>query len=129
MHFRSIWRKIPGTFWNAKAVNLQKRKPEFQARTPEEWRAKIDSITSPLVRGAVAKLVWWDFFSSRQTTERWGQLDDFLKFDLQELLLDDSQVIEGLVNVGYGDLAENRVTVKNSMPSEKFSLKYKTSKK
>ena len=77
----------------------------------------------------MAKLVWWDFFSSRQTTERWGQLDDFLKFDLQELLLDDSQVIEGLVNVGYGDLAENRVTVKNSMPSEKFSLKYKTSKK
>jgi hypothetical protein len=110
-------------------VILQKRKPEFENRTPEQWLAEIEKILCPLVRGAVAKLVWWDFFSVRKTTEKWNQLDGFLKFNINELILDDSKIAEGLEIVGYGDLAKKRVTVKKLVPTEQFSLKYKNNKK
>lgn len=47
-------------------------------RTPQEWRALIDTIKDRVVRVQVACIVWWDYFGKQEVKDRWPHLDDYL---------------------------------------------------
>jgi hypothetical protein len=61
--------------------DIIRREAEAQAalreRTPEDWRARIDSIPAEF-RLALAQIVWWDYFSEREHTQAWPQLDEYV---------------------------------------------------
>lgn len=49
----------------------------LRARSPQEWRERIDRIPYEF-RLAIASIVWWDFFSEREVKERWDELDEYV---------------------------------------------------
>lgn len=66
---------------------------------PSEWLRRIETLETRKLRRAVACVVWWDFFSSRISTERWADLDGYLKGSSLSLPL--PLMCAGLIAVGY----------------------------
>jgi hypothetical protein len=73
-----------------------RRNPLFE-RTPAQWRKLITALPRPLA-GAVAAIVWWDFFSNRFAHERWAELDGVIG---SAATVTDDELIAGLVAIGY----------------------------
>lgn len=65
--------------------------------SPAEWRRRILTLHGPL-RGAVAAVVWWDFFGMRPWAERWPHLDDLIG---RADSVTNPKLYEGLIAVGY----------------------------
>lgn len=48
--------------------------------TPEDWLQRVKSL--PLrCQPAIARMIWWDFWSDRVVAERWNHFDEWLKWD------------------------------------------------
>jgi len=72
------------------------------------------------IRAHMARLIWWDWFSSRPVTERWDHLDDFLNIPYAQLMWerqnpdkviqhDANEVFQLLLSYGYPEsIAINR---------------------
>ncbi len=73
-----------------------RQNPLFE-RTPAEWRDRITALPRPLA-GAVAAIVWWDFFSNRFAHERWPELDGVIG---SAATVTDEELVGGLVSTGY----------------------------
>ncbi len=81
------------------------------ARTPEEWKAAVDSITDAAVRTQVACVVWWDFFGHRPAKSPWPHLDELRAQWNKSIQLDSSVVRDALIQVGYpAKVAHDRAT-------------------
>lgn len=76
--------------------------------TPAQWLEMV-MATPKAVRCEVAHIIWWDWFSSRDTTARWSELDLFLKKPTWSRPTD-QQLIKGLMQCGYSEQhAANRI--------------------
>lgn len=76
--------------------------------TPREWLDRVMNVPTS-ARCEVAHIIWWDWFSGRLTTERWNELDLFLKNPTWSNATD-RQIIKGLMQCGYAEThAINRV--------------------
>jgi hypothetical protein len=53
------------------------RRRELEQLSPKDWRERI-MILPEKIRSAVARIIWWDFFSQRTVKNRWNHLDDIL---------------------------------------------------
>lgn len=67
---------------------------------PSAWAAKIAMISDPLVRGAVACVVWWDHFSAQLVPNRWDDLDVFME-GASASDVSDEALEAGLAQAGY----------------------------
>ena len=79
----------------------RENRKSMQQVSPEQWRRRIDTLNEPL-RTKVACLIWWDFFSGRQVTDRWPHLDDLVANHSR--LPDDfnrNDLVIALCNTGY----------------------------
>jgi len=75
-----------------------KKLKEMRKRTPEVWVEKINALP-PSIRGAAAKLVWWDYFGLRTVKDRWPHLDGYLQYIATEVQY--GPLVEALLELGY----------------------------
>jgi hypothetical protein len=54
------------------------RRRELEKLTPAEWVGRLNRVPSR-ARAAVARVIWWDFFSQRTVAERWSHLDEMIQ--------------------------------------------------
>lgn len=82
-----------------------KEKKELKARSPEYW-AEVVALVPAKARNAVARVVWYDYFSQQEVPERWPHLDWYLDtFDEPPM----QEFVNGLLAVGYPfDVAQRR---------------------
>jgi hypothetical protein len=76
---RSILRlphRMPKWVVEAYALEVQRSK-ELSKKTPEQWREDILNLPAAQ-RECVAKVIFWDYFSTRTVAERWPHLDPWL---------------------------------------------------
>jgi len=72
---------------------------DLAKKGPKEWRAAVETIEDKGIRAAVARIVWWDFFSKRLIPNRWPHLDKYLDGDYVKL---DKEILKcGLYQAGY----------------------------
>lgn len=83
--------------------------------TPEEWATRIEALEEPL-RTRVACLVWWDFFAQRIVSQRWANLDPYLRDQGYEV--PSNTLVDGMHTVGYTPLQAFRRVKKNEDASE-----------
>ena len=57
---------------------------------PERWRK------------AAARIIWWDFFSLRFSSNRWPHLDGLVEYDEKSLIPDD-ELRKALIACGYSE--------------------------
>lgn len=76
--------------------------------TPHQWLDLV--LKAPKTcRTEVAHIIWWDWFSGRETSKRWDTLDSFLKNPTWSKPSDEI-IIKALVNCGYSHAhATNRI--------------------
>jgi len=87
---------------------------KLKTREPSEWNRLVARIRSRPVQVKVASIVWFDIFSNRPATDRWDDLDEYLKDafnpDFQEPATEDVEY--ALEAVGYPKkMAERRAQV------------------
>ncbi len=80
----------------------------LRLRSPEEWNRMIYAISNNTVRIKVACIVWWDYFSSRHTEDRWPQLDALVNQGLGNMSFDKSSVAKALIRLGYSTSGATR---------------------
>lgn len=68
-------------------------------RTSKEWLKLLNDIEEPGMRGTIARLVWWDFFSGRNVIDRVKDFDSLIDVPVKEYPLE--QIGLKLVAVGY----------------------------
>jgi hypothetical protein len=86
--------------------------------TPKEWLAMVMTVPKAY-RCEIAHMIWWDWFSGRQTTERWSELDLFLKNPTWSKPTD-AQLIKGLMLCRYSEThAANRIGNKGNKGQSK----------
>ena len=72
----------------------------LKAMTPAEWASRVAQVVNPATRGAVAVVVWWDFFANEESVARWDNLDDLME-NASAADVPDEVLEAGLVQVGY----------------------------
>lgn len=76
--------------------------------TPQQWLDLVMKVPKSC-RCEVAHIIWWDWFSSRETGQRWNALDLFLKNPTWSKPTDET-LIKALMGCGYSDThASNRI--------------------
>jgi len=76
---------------------------------PTEWAERLLAVPTP-ARYAVARIVWWEFFSMRLVPARWAEIDDLIA---QRDEVADDALIDALVMVGAPrEWAEKRIIVR-----------------
>lgn len=68
-------------------------------KPPEDWVKDIDKIPTIARRKKAACLIWWDYFSARNTSEAWPHLDKYLIMKLEPVENDD--LYHDLLSCGY----------------------------
>jgi hypothetical protein len=87
----------------------------LRAITEQEWVARIEKIRGK-IKSEIAKIVWFDFFSIRETSEKWYGLDKYI--DTPYLDYARAEIIKKLIQVGYSEKhANSRITKKREIPS------------
>ena len=84
---------------------------KLRARAGNEWNGLVGAFNDRALQVKVASVVWWDFFSNRNITKRWEELDEFLVDAFNPELPEPSveALKNGLIAVGYPPaLAEKR---------------------
>jgi hypothetical protein len=86
----------------------------IRARTPDEWSASVRTIPCPRIRGAVACIIWWDWFGPRICSHAWPQLDDLVETGNAADATPD-ELRTALIAIGYSaDIAAAR-TIKRGL--------------
>ncbi len=67
--------------------------------SPQQWRTRVAAVPKKM-QTEVAHVIWWDWFSGRDVSERWPDLDIYIKRPKWHQPTD-AQVIEGLMLCGY----------------------------
>ena len=76
--------------------------------TPQQWLGLVMK-TPKTCRCEIAHIIWWDWFSGRETANRWNALDLFLKNPVWSKP-SDATLIKALMNCGYSEQhATNRI--------------------
>jgi len=70
--------------------------------TPQGWLERVLSLPERC-QGAIARMIWWDFWSERTVADRWTEFDRWLSFDKseEENPVETSVLAECLKLVGY----------------------------
>jgi hypothetical protein len=86
--------------------------------SPRQWRNRVDAV--PLkMRTEVAHVIWWDWFAGRSVTERWPDLDTFIKRPKWHQPTD-TEIVTGLMLCGYSQAyAIKRIGNKNNKGQSK----------
>jgi hypothetical protein len=72
------------------------------SRAPWQWARDIEALPAH-VQGAAASVVWWDFFGTRLSGDRWPELDRWVDSYLRTPQdPPDEDLIAALVTLGYG---------------------------
>ena len=90
---------LPDKWVNPFILREEHRSRELTKRGPEEWAAHVLLIGDRVLRAAVARIVWWDFFGHRTTANRWPHLDKYLEGD--HVKIDKEVLKRGLYQAGY----------------------------
>jgi hypothetical protein len=86
--------------------------------TPKQWFTRVNNVPKKM-QTEVAHVVWWDWFSGRNVTQRWPHLDTFIKRPKWHQPTD-AQIVEGLMLCGYSQAyATKRITNKNNKGQSK----------
>lgn len=51
---------------------------KLRKRSPQAWADAVLRVPAEM-RPQIARIVWWDFFASREVANRWDHLDEYLK--------------------------------------------------
>ena len=71
-------------------------------RTDDQWLEMFAALPES-IRDGIAKIVWWDWLSSRVVADRNPAFDQFLKFT--ERQYEDKELVDGLLALGYTEFA------------------------
>ena len=83
-----------------------------KSRNPEKWCGMIGNIKDEVVRIQVACIVWWDFFGSRRSDERWPHLDGYI--NRWKKSADRNLVRAELIVLGYPEALANQRILEGS---------------
>ena len=87
--------------WVKECLNAETANTQFLGdRTPDLWAELVGEIQDRVLRGAVASIVWWDYFAHRESPQRWPHLDMFL-LGASASAVQDEVLEAGLLRVGY----------------------------
>jgi hypothetical protein len=76
--------------------------------TELEWADKVEKLEER-IRGPVARMIWWDFFSGKLVGNRWSSLDRYIPGPRnQEEDWTAEELCNGLVACGYPRLEATR---------------------
>jgi hypothetical protein len=67
-------------------------------RKDEQWLEMLAALPES-IRDGIAKIVWWDWLSSRTVEDRNPAFDQYLKFSTKEY--EDKELVDGLLSLGY----------------------------
>lgn len=89
--------------------------------TPGQWLDLVMKVPKNC-RCEVAHIIWWDWFGSRDTVNRWSELDVFFKKPVWSNPTDET-LIKALMGCGYSDThAANRIGNKgNTVKANKLN--------
>ena len=95
----------------AEQVAARKILASLRNRTATEWNGLVRGIVDPAVQVKVANIIWFDYFSPRDNTERWPELDDLVALwhptQFKEPPME--EVEKALIGIGFpADLAKKR---------------------
>lgn len=65
---------------------------------PDEWLRRVITLPAEIRREA-ACVIWWDFFSSRLSGERWTHLDKYVNRIVRDV--SESDLAKALIDCGY----------------------------
>lgn len=81
-----------------------------RARTPVEWRTLVRQIKCRPARIQAACIVWWDYFGSRNASERWPHLDRYVDAWRRTPRASRAKLLDALLQLGYPErLAMKRI--------------------
>jgi hypothetical protein len=85
---------------------------------PQQWRSRVAAL--PLkIRTEVAHVIWWDWFSGRNVSERWPHMDSYIRRPKWHQPTD-AQIIEGLILCGYSHgFAAKRIRENSNVKNKK----------
>lgn len=80
------------------------RRAVCRRRSPEEWSAIIETIKDRIVRGYVARIVWWDYFGQPGYAQKYEDnikiLDEYVN-EVGAPLVHPKKIIIGLIRCGW----------------------------
>ena len=72
----------------------------LKSKSQETWLAEIELVPDYKVRCVAARIVWWDFFSTKTCNTGWNQLDKCVQArEFPEVTTDD--IVVALLSFGY----------------------------
>jgi hypothetical protein len=66
-----------------------------------DWRKAVDKVKDRIVRIQAARIVWWDYFGSRPSSDPWNDLDEYRAVWSDDQNADKCEVQAALVTIGY----------------------------
>ena len=89
--------------------------------SPKQWRNRVASVPKKM-QTEVAHVIWWDWFSGRDVTERWPDLDTYIRQPKWNKPTD-AEIVAGLMLCGYSQpYATKRIGNKNNQGQSKKSI-------
>lgn len=72
----------------------------LKSKKQKTWLDEIDLVPDNKVRCVAARIVWWDFFSTKTCNTGWNQLDKYVQApEFPEVSIDD--IVVALLSFGY----------------------------
>jgi len=72
----------------------------LKSKKQKTWLDEIDLVPDYKVRCVAARIVWWDFFSTKICNTGWNQLDKYVQArEFPEVTTDD--IVVALLSFGY----------------------------
>jgi len=90
---------IPDKWVNPFILREEHHSRKLTERGPKDWVTALENIDDIVLRTAVARIAWWDFFGHRSVAERWPHLDRYLEGD--HVKIDKEVLKRGLYQAGY----------------------------
>lgn len=99
-----ILKSRPGVAWRVDT--------KLKDVAPEDWRARVLTITDKPLRFYAASIIWWDYFGVRTSVNAWPHLDDIIAPPNITAILNcwpkDEDLEAALLSCGYGLEAAKR---------------------
>lgn len=84
----------------------------LRSKSPAQWVIDLMHIEDEIIRGAVARLVWFDFFSGRPVPNRVTDFDPWIS-TFNPVEVPDQDLIAGMILVGFTELEATSRLYKN----------------
>jgi hypothetical protein len=84
----------------------------LRAKQPAQWIQDLALIEDEAIRGEVARIIWWDFFSGKIVPNRVTEFDPWIK-TFNPVEVEDKGLIAGMLLVGFSELEATSRLYKN----------------